>query len=479
MTKELRTAYSAKEEAELLLPNLEKLKAEGSIADAQYEVLKAEYTKMSDDAISKIASIKAELQKVLDDKTRELGVFRQELSNLEARFKVGQIPAETYLKQEKEPKKKVAELEKEVSELQALVNSTSSADIGGAVGVKATKPKVEKPKEEKAPTERKAVVGGKLRYLVFGLIGVVVIIAIIFSLPLWTVPVEVTETYTETEMRQESYTLVTGEVICETPRSTKLFESVSYGGGLADIVLYPGSSIGTVFSFYPGYFDVVADVRTSGAAGLVTQQSIETGRSRDFPEPQWNSVFMKSCSGCASYKWYEPLVQMPDVKNLSGDGPYWATLAGAGENGRDCTVVMEWVSSKNSPCEMLALLIPITKAQDLPEGMVLTEWYNASLINEEARSGRIEYNLSEAAEQGNLADRYMFVCTHPQQSKTPVSFSFEFTYEWTDVEIETKEVTEYREVPVEVEKQRTVTKYEKVSMWQLLFGTGMGNEHAD
>jgi len=34
---------------------------------------------------------------------------------------------------------------------------------------------------------------------------------------------------------------------------------------------------------------------------------------------------------------------------------------------------------------------------------------------------------------------------------------------------EYREVTKYRQVPVEVEKQKTVTKYEKVSIWGLLF----------
>lgn len=116
MTKELRAAYSAKEEADLLLSNLERLNSEGSITKTQYKGLKAEYSQMRQDALSKVTSVKGELQKVLDGKARELEVFRQELSNLEARFKVGQIPAETYLKQEKGPKKKVEELEKKVEE---------------------------------------------------------------------------------------------------------------------------------------------------------------------------------------------------------------------------------------------------------------------------------------------------------------------------------------------------------------------------
>jgi hypothetical protein len=33
---------------------------------------------------------------------------------------------------------------------------------------------------------------------------------------------------------------------------------------------------------------------------------------------------------------------------------------------------------------------------------------------------------------------------------------------------ESKQVTKYRQVPVEVTKQRTVTKYERVSVWRSL-----------
>jgi hypothetical protein len=37
-------------------------------------------------------------------------------------------------------------------------------------------------------------------------------------------------------------------------------------------------------------------------------------------------------------------------------------------------------------------------------------------------------------------------------------------------QIKTREVTKYREVPVEVEKKRTTTSYKKGSVWQALFG---------
>ena len=71
MSTKLREAYLVKEKAESFLSNLEKLKAEGSIAEAQYGVLKAEYTKMRDDAIYEISSIKAYMMQCLSPPVEE------------------------------------------------------------------------------------------------------------------------------------------------------------------------------------------------------------------------------------------------------------------------------------------------------------------------------------------------------------------------------------------------------------------------
>jgi hypothetical protein len=40
----------------------------------------------------------------------------------------------------------------------------------------------------------------------------------------------------------------------------------------------------------------------------------------------------------------------------------------------------------------------------------------------------------------------------------------------TTEQVKTREVIKYRQVPVEVEKTRTVTQYKKGSVWQALFG---------
>ncbi len=64
-------------------------------------------------------------------------------------------------------------------------------------------------------------------------------------------------------------------------------------------------------------------------------------------------------------------------------------------------------------------------------------------------------------------------------ARLTVVLKWDETVTGTSKRTETREVTKYRQVPVEVEKQRTVMKYKKVSTWELIFGIGIGNEQAN
>ena len=64
MTKELKTVYSAKERAKLLLSSLQKLKADVAVIEAQYD-MKDEYTKICEDAILRIMAMKTDLERDL------------------------------------------------------------------------------------------------------------------------------------------------------------------------------------------------------------------------------------------------------------------------------------------------------------------------------------------------------------------------------------------------------------------------------
>jgi hypothetical protein len=99
--------YLAKEKAELLVSDLEKLKAEASAIEAQYDILKDDYSKMCEDAIARITAVKTALEKDIESKVGDLKIFQSGINNMEARFKLGLVPPETYSKVKKTPAKNV------------------------------------------------------------------------------------------------------------------------------------------------------------------------------------------------------------------------------------------------------------------------------------------------------------------------------------------------------------------------------------
>lgn len=131
--KELQKAYSKKERMEKLLANLEKLKEEGSADAEQYESMKANYTQTLNEAASEIEQIKNGLSKGIESEERILGIYKQELKNLEVRFKVGELLADEYQKSEKKTKDKIDKAQIKVRELKRLFDSETSADVGGYI----------------------------------------------------------------------------------------------------------------------------------------------------------------------------------------------------------------------------------------------------------------------------------------------------------------------------------------------------------
>jgi hypothetical protein len=129
MENDLRTAFLNKERAELFLCNLEKLRSDKTINELSYTALKTEYSVNLQHAQIKIDQIKQEFNKRLALRSRQLGVFKQEMANLDARFKVGQMPAEEYLKQIKNPQKKVAALEEQIAHLTSLTEAKTSVEV--------------------------------------------------------------------------------------------------------------------------------------------------------------------------------------------------------------------------------------------------------------------------------------------------------------------------------------------------------------
>jgi hypothetical protein len=129
MENDLHAALINKERAELFLNNLAQLHSDKAINDSSYAALKTEYSVNLQHAQVKIEGIKQELTKRLSLKTRQLNVFKQELANLDARFKVGQIPSAAYLRLSKGPQKKATALEEQIAHLNSLLSSQRSSEI--------------------------------------------------------------------------------------------------------------------------------------------------------------------------------------------------------------------------------------------------------------------------------------------------------------------------------------------------------------
>jgi len=179
--RELQAAFSRKEKYEKLLSNLEKLREEGSVTDEQYESMKSNYTQAINEATSTIEQIKRGISRDLESEEKTLEAYEQELKNLEARFKVGELSAEEYQKLEQKTRSKIERAQAKVSELKRLLDSKSSADVGGYA----------EPGERKGA---KAVSAGKglpaleeiiaNKKILFGIIGIVAVVAIIVGIAL-------------------------------------------------------------------------------------------------------------------------------------------------------------------------------------------------------------------------------------------------------------------------------------------------------
>ena len=127
MADKLTTAINERARAQQYLFNLEKLKEEGSIENIHYETLKNEYTRMLQEAQSKIDDEKSQVKKVLDKHKQELAAIKLDLKYLEIRYKVGEISLDTYTKKEGQPSKKIAELENTIAQLEQVINAPEAA----------------------------------------------------------------------------------------------------------------------------------------------------------------------------------------------------------------------------------------------------------------------------------------------------------------------------------------------------------------
>ncbi len=129
MEKDLHQALVNKEQVELFLNNLENLLRDGTVNEYSYHTLKSEYSAQMQHAMTVIEQIKRELTKRLDTRSHELNIYQQELANLEARYKVGQLSGANYMKLTSTPQRKAAQAEADIAHLTSMMNAQSSQQV--------------------------------------------------------------------------------------------------------------------------------------------------------------------------------------------------------------------------------------------------------------------------------------------------------------------------------------------------------------
>jgi len=133
--RKLRIAFSKQEKAEKLLANLEELKEKEEVGDERYGLMKEEYERLQKEGELEIEAIRDELTRELETSRKELGVYQEELKNLELRIKVGELSADKYIRQEKRTRGKAKRLEQQIESFEESLKADSSEDVGGFVNV--------------------------------------------------------------------------------------------------------------------------------------------------------------------------------------------------------------------------------------------------------------------------------------------------------------------------------------------------------
>ena len=131
--RELQARFSKKERTQNLLDNLEKLNSTGSLGPEQYAQMKKGYEATLLEAETGLADIKQNLTGQLASEQRSLQIFTQEQSNNEARFQVGELKQEEFARLSQRSRAKTDKIKARITELERLLASASSADVGGFV----------------------------------------------------------------------------------------------------------------------------------------------------------------------------------------------------------------------------------------------------------------------------------------------------------------------------------------------------------
>lgn len=138
---EIQEAFSRKEKIESLLANLEELRAKGGIEEEQQSKLKTDYNKSLLETSVEIQKIKERLSERIVSLQKELEVRKTESKDLDTRFKVGEVDAESYRKQGRNLAQEIAKSDEEIAKYKILLGAKNAAEVGGYMDVPLEKSK--------------------------------------------------------------------------------------------------------------------------------------------------------------------------------------------------------------------------------------------------------------------------------------------------------------------------------------------------
>jgi hypothetical protein len=134
--RKLQIEYSRKEKLEKLISHLDGLKQDGQVTAGQYNSIKENYENLHSAAVKAIEDIKGTLKRDLEKRQNELKDLNQSLENLGVRFKIGEMPEADFQKAQDKIQRTIQTRQREIANLQDLLNTKSSSDVGGYVEVK-------------------------------------------------------------------------------------------------------------------------------------------------------------------------------------------------------------------------------------------------------------------------------------------------------------------------------------------------------
>ena len=127
--KNLHQALLQKEKTEGFQTNLLKLRDAGSVGQDQYDLLVQQYQGSLTQLASETATLRVAILQEVEGLRGEVEAQRQELSRLDVRFKVGELPLKTLQRASKKLSKRVQRLEARIAVSKRLLEAKSAAEV--------------------------------------------------------------------------------------------------------------------------------------------------------------------------------------------------------------------------------------------------------------------------------------------------------------------------------------------------------------